>query len=189
MALKRPSVAIWLLWPALCCALLLGGCGDDESSDSGSQAPDWSDPAGKRATGSPDGDGGTARTAASLLEDLLERVRSGQGPQTAGFARAVESVAAVIWDPAPEGADMQAAQMHQQIAVIAGEIAQWLAKSEGAREVHLRRDPTAVGLHDAWIAAASKGVSSYAEWCGGAGATLLRERAQALQERFFPKKK
>jgi len=180
--------AVCLLVVCLLVAGLCSGCGDDEKAPAAKPAdPAWSPPASPEAEGSPDG--ATARTAEVLLRELLAQVEAGRGPATPTYARAVESVAAVLWDPAAQGDARAAAQVHMQITTIVGDVAQSLAKSPEARAAEERREPLAVRIHDAWVEAAAGGPTRYAVWCANEGAALLRGRAAALQKQFFPPKK
>ncbi len=164
-------------------ALSLAGCGADEAPQPQPDDPAWSDPAGERATGSPDGEAGALRTAGSLLQNLRERVRVGRVRGDAGFDQDVESVAAVLWAPDAEGADRSAAQVHMQLAVIAGDVGRALA-AEPPEDV----DATEKKIHAAWTAAASGSAEHYRAWCSQEGAILMKERAEALRARFFPNK-
>ncbi len=192
MSRKRPLAATWIVALILGALVGLPGCGDDETPPSAASGPPatstWSPPPEMGAEGSPDGDG-TARTADALLGDLLALVRAGHGPADPRFARAVESVAAVLWDPQAGPEALAAARVHMDLTRIAGETAGWLAASPEARAVQTRRDATAVQIHDTWLRAAAGSAKAYAVWCGKAGAQLLRARVAALQERFAPAKK
>jgi hypothetical protein len=189
MHARRPSFCAlratrpWLGVLASVALLVLAGCGDEPASEPG-EGPDWSDPAGSHAQGSPDGDGTTS--AEVLLAKLRGRVAEGSGHADPSFERDVGDVAAVLWAPDPESGALEAARVHMQVANIAGEVGRWLAASESARAERTKSHPTDVALHDAFLAAAAKGPDVYRAWCAGEGARLLEEHADARYAKLFP---
>jgi len=167
---------------AFACSLLLlclAGCGDDDAPGPQPEAdtPAWSAPAAPAASGSPDGDVGAPRTAASLMRHLLARVRAGHGPSSdREFGRDVDAVAAALWEPDAAGGEARAPQVHVQLANIAGDVATALAaKPPGAP------DATELKIHAAWLVALAGTPDAYRAWCAGEGAALLAEREEAVR--------
>lgn len=170
----------------------LAACGDDPVDPAGAgQTPPaedapWSAPAPVEGLGSPDGESSAIRSAESVLAGLRERIADGRGHSDPTFDKDVQDVAAVLWEPTAQGAAAEAAQVHVQVASIAGEVGRWLARSETARVERAASNPTDLALHDAFLEAAGKGPEVYRAWCGDAGAKLLEKHAEAAYLKHFP---
>ena len=182
-------------WAALGLVLALGGllglpgCGDDPAPQPGEPEPGWSDPAADGGVGHPDG--GTAdgvTSAETLLARLRKRVAEGKGHTDPTFERLVGDMASVLWEPDAQGAELEAARVHMQVANIAGEVGRWLAASASARAERSKSHPTDVALFDAFLAATAAGPESYRTWCGEEGARLLKAHADAQYRRHFPQR-
>jgi hypothetical protein len=177
---RRLLLTLCLLLPL---ALTLG-CGDEPEQPQGEPDPGWSDPASEEASGSPDGERGSLRTAETLLAHLLQRVRAGAGPGTdPRFGQDVEAVAAVLWAPDGADAERRAAQVHMQLATTVGDVGARLAADPKAPV-----DDTEKKMHAAWLAAAAGAPDAYRAWCATDGAALLKAREEALRARLFKKR-
>ena len=98
----------------------------------------------------------------------------------------MQDVAAVLWEADAKGVVSPAAQVHVQVAAIAGEVGRWLTASDTARVEREASNPTDLALHDAFLAASKEGPDAYRLWCSNAGANLLEKHAEAAYLRHFP---
>lgn len=120
----------------------------------------------------------------ALLARLLRGVATGPGlgsrqlSEDAGFLRAL------LWpDLAAPGAE-PAALAHMRATLVAGSLAAELAADPGARAALAQRDPFGLSVHDAWQAAAQRGVEAYRAWCATEAPALFRQRDEELQRLF-----
>jgi len=185
---------MWRVCLPVLLACFLGACGDDPTependsttAESGTEEAPWSEPAVVEGVGSPDGDGSPVKSAESLLTALRSRIDEGRGHSDPSFDKNVQDVAAVLWASDASVEVRQAAQVHMQVAAIAGEVGRWLSASEGARAEREASNPTDVALFDAFLVAAGKGPEAYRTWCSTDGAKLLEAHAEAAYRRHFP---
>jgi hypothetical protein len=121
--------------------------------------------------------------AARALGALRAEMASGAGMDGAALLERIQDAGAAIWPgTGPEDAAATRAQRaHQDLSVIAADVARDLARDPAERAAWTERDPESVAIHDAHRAALAKDVAAYRAWVEGDGAALLRRRIDRLR--------
>ncbi|MFM8979933.1 MAG: hypothetical protein ACKOSS_05670 [Planctomycetia bacterium] len=154
----------------------LAGCGDPpQGAAPGAGSPGPASPASAPAPGP---------GPAALLERLLRAVATGPGLASKSLTDDAGFLRALLWpDLAAPGAE-PAALAHMRATLVAGSLAAELAADPGARAALAQRDPFGLAMHDAWLAAAQRGLEGYRAWCSDEAPRLFRQRDEELQRLF-----
>jgi hypothetical protein len=141
----------------LACVLVLASCGDEAPAP----RPD---------------------PATRSLAELRRAMTSGPGMDDAALLALVQRAGSDLWPgTGPEDLAAPAAQKaHQDLAVIAADVARDVVRDPTERDGWLARDPDSVAIHDAVLAALAKDVAAYRAWVPTEGVALLRRRLERL---------
>ena len=126
------------------------------------------------------GDGPVPRPdpAVESLAALRTAMTSGPGMDDAAWLRLVQRSGTDLWPgTGPEDREAPVAQRaHQDLLVIAADVARDVARGPAERDAWLARDPDSVAIHDAVLAALAKDLAAYRAWVPTEGVGLLRRR-------------
>jgi hypothetical protein len=120
--------------------------------------------------------------AVDSLAELRRAMTSGPGMDDAALLALIQRAGTDLWPgTGPDDPVAPVAQKaHQDLAVIAADVARDVARDPAERAAWLARDPDSVAIHDAVLAALAKDVASYRAWVPSEGVALLRRRLERL---------
>lgn len=175
---RFPAGVLALAFSLVVC-IGVGGCGDSEPPAAPGAAPSASAPRERPSADLPG--------ARELLARLRSRVTAGTGLGDAAWEADLSYLGRLLWPEVPEWGVQSAAQIHEQLANIAGDVGRDLARKPDDRADWAARDALSLEIHDAWLVATADDPDAYRAWVE-AGGGMLAQRLRAERAKLFRRK-